>query len=354
MRILIFIILWFVFGFLGGYTYDVFVSDVVVSPYIMVISFLVSILLTIAIHEIGHYIAAKISGYRFVMYRIFSIAFIKEDGKIKRKKFSIPGTLGQNLMVPKQSLTEDYPYLLYHLGGVILNLITVVVSLIVLFMATGVIKVFAYHMMIIGIVAAVTNGVPVSASINNDGRNALDSYKNKSHRLLIHASLVACERYLKGVSGNIWSEEELKVLFDSENTKYLEFGAFMVDYYSERGDFKKAEEIAEESVSKPVLSSELQRQVLIGEVLFFKLVNRDEEAIEKYNTKEFKKFRKRVLKALINRFHIEYAFALYERDYEKAEKIKREFESYRMSYPFEGQSIGISKLMEYAKKLGER
>ncbi|MBL7574268.1 hypothetical protein I6I92_00035 [Peptoniphilus asaccharolyticus] len=138
-------------------------------------------------------------------------------------------------------------------------------------MATGVIKVFAYHMMIIGIVAAVTNGVPsVSTSINNDGRNALDSYENKSHRVLIHASLVASERYLKGVSGNIWSEKELKVLFDSDSMKYLEFSAFMVDYYSERGDFKKAEEIAEESVSKPVLSSELQRQVLIiGEVLFF-------------------------------------------------------------------------------------
>ncbi len=53
----------------------------------------------VLIHEAGHLIAGIISGYEFVSFRIFSITFIKENGRLTKKKFSSAGTVGQCLMV---------------------------------------------------------------------------------------------------------------------------------------------------------------------------------------------------------------------------------------------------------------
>ncbi|EGY80703.1 site-2 protease family protein [Peptoniphilus indolicus] len=349
------LIIGFLFGGFVTYSYGNYIlNGERINPLVFLYTLAPAIVFSIFIHELGHYLAAKISGYRFVMYRISSYALVRENGHLKFKKFKIPGTLGQNLMVPKQKLGEDYPYILYNMGGVLLNLITAIIFFVVMINARGDLKAFAFHMHIVNIFGVITNGIPLKGMINNDGKNALESYKNKSYRLLIQASLIASERYLTE-SENLWSEDEMKVLTAPENMKYLEFNSFMVDYYLDIGDFKRAEETAELALTKPVLSSDLQRQVLIGEVLFYKLVNRDEEGIEKYDTEEFEKFRNKILKALINRFHIEYAFTLYERDYAGARKIKKDFEEYITTYPFVGQSKSVAKLMDYAdEKLGEK
>ena len=54
----------------------------------------------IIIHESGHLVTGLRSGYEFISFRIGSITFIKENGKLSRKKFNIAGTGGQCLMMP--------------------------------------------------------------------------------------------------------------------------------------------------------------------------------------------------------------------------------------------------------------
>ena len=59
-----------------------------------------------AVHEAGHLICGLLSGYGFASYRIGSLMWIKQDGKIRFKRFSIAGTGGQCLMTPPE-LTEE-------------------------------------------------------------------------------------------------------------------------------------------------------------------------------------------------------------------------------------------------------
>ena len=66
--------------------------------------------LHIIIHEAGHLVFGLISGYRFLSFRIFSIIFVKVDGHIVRKRYSLRGTAGQCLMYPpKEECDGSFP-----------------------------------------------------------------------------------------------------------------------------------------------------------------------------------------------------------------------------------------------------
>ena len=88
----------------------------------MILLFLLSYEIQLIIHESGHLLFGLLTGYSFSSFRIGTTMFLMEDGKLVRKKLQISGTGGQCLMVPPD--TEKPPFLLYNLGGVILNFIT--------------------------------------------------------------------------------------------------------------------------------------------------------------------------------------------------------------------------------------
>ena len=84
----------------------------------------ISYLICTVIHESGHLVMGLRSGYGFVSFRIGSLTWIKENGKLVRKKFSIAGTGGQCVMMPPDSENpEDVPFALYLSGGGLFNLI---------------------------------------------------------------------------------------------------------------------------------------------------------------------------------------------------------------------------------------
>ena len=65
------------------------------------------------------------TGYKFNSFRIFSVILIKQNGKLKIKNISLAGTGGQCLMSPPELIDGKMPYVLYNLGGVILNVINI-------------------------------------------------------------------------------------------------------------------------------------------------------------------------------------------------------------------------------------
>ncbi len=72
----------------------------------------------IIIHESGHLVTGLRSGYEFISFRIGSMTWVKENGKLSQKKFNIAGTGGQCLMMPPESdKPENVPFVLYFLGG---------------------------------------------------------------------------------------------------------------------------------------------------------------------------------------------------------------------------------------------
>ena len=117
-------------GFLLGVV--LMISPIKYAEYIAEISgmnrllcFLIGLMLMVCfyfvgviIHESGHLLMGLLTGYRFISFRIGSFVFVKENGRIVCRKYSLPGTLGQCLMThdPVQS-PDEIKYSWYHLGG---------------------------------------------------------------------------------------------------------------------------------------------------------------------------------------------------------------------------------------------
>ena len=130
--------------------------------------------LQMAIHEGGHLVFGLATGYRFSSYRVGRFMLVKAGGRLQLKRLSIPGTAGQCLLEPPGELGEPFPYKLYNLGGIIANLVTALVCLLLLPLvkthtfAAG----FLSGMASIGILLALMNGIPTMAlGVPNDGWN---------------------------------------------------------------------------------------------------------------------------------------------------------------------------------------
>ncbi len=151
--------------------------------------FLVAYYLHLIIHEAGHLVAGFISGYGFGSFRVGSLMFIKENGKIKIKKHSVAGTAGQCLMIPPKMVDGKFPVIFYNLGGALMNLVFTVIpiALAIAFSNVPILYVFFVLMALAGFLSAVTNGIPLKLGmINNDGSNARELYKNEEAMRVFH------------------------------------------------------------------------------------------------------------------------------------------------------------------------
>ena len=92
-----------------------------------------SIFIEMAIHEAGHLFFGLATGYKFLSYRIGSFTFIKEEGRIKVKRYVLPGTGGQCLMSPPP-YSSSMPYILYNAGGAIFNFLSFLLFLLFFFL----------------------------------------------------------------------------------------------------------------------------------------------------------------------------------------------------------------------------
>ncbi len=145
--------------------------------FLSVIAFIIQLI----IHETGHLIFGLLSGYGFSSFRIGSINFTKKDGKLTVWKKSVPGTAGQCLLSPPDYNGGDFPYIMYNLGGVFLNLIASFIFAL-LFIAVKdvpILNTVVSECVVIGVFYALFNGIPMQTKdIPNDGYNALHTGDN--------------------------------------------------------------------------------------------------------------------------------------------------------------------------------
>ena len=88
-----------------------------------------AVFLQVIVHEAGHLIGGLLNGYSFTSLRIGSLLFIKKAGRIRCRKFTLPGTAGQCLMAPPDRLEDRFPTLLYNVGGCLANVLFSVAAL---------------------------------------------------------------------------------------------------------------------------------------------------------------------------------------------------------------------------------
>ena len=102
--------------------------DLFPALFLLLVGVYLATFLQILFHEGGHLVFGLLSGYRFSSFRIGSLMWIEQDGKMKFRRLSLAGTGGQCLMSPPPMKNGMFPYVMYNLGGVLMNLITASVA----------------------------------------------------------------------------------------------------------------------------------------------------------------------------------------------------------------------------------
>ena len=174
-------------GFISGAVLETHTNELDLIVLIMgFIVFFISYFIHILFHEAGHLIFGLLTGYTFVSFRIGSLTLIKEEGTIKRKRMNLPGTGGQCLMSTPDYKNGQFPFILYNLGGVLLNMLFSLIAIgIVLnnpFLSSITILLLSVFALA-GLFTALTNGIPMKiGGMPNDGYNLYLMLKGKENK----------------------------------------------------------------------------------------------------------------------------------------------------------------------------
>ncbi len=315
----------------------------------------IAFFLQAALHEAGHMICGLLTGYRFVSYRVGSFMWIRIDGKIHLKRFSLAGTGGQCLMDPPDLKDGKVPYVLYNLGGALMNLIVSIVSFLLAGAFDGIwyLSLFFGVMTAVGVWLTAVNGIPLKLEmLNNDGRNIIEIGRNREEMYSFWVQMKMNGQMAEGIRTKDMPEEWF-ALPDEEGMKHTMTMARAVasaGRLMDEHDFAGAAELIDRLLAADSGLTGLHRYLLIPERIYCELLGeRREEILDRWKEKDLQK----VLKQMKNYPQViraEYAYALLrDHDEEKAEKIRRRFDKVTKSYPYPADAQSERELMEIAQ-----
>lgn len=325
--------------------------DLVPALLMLLVGVCLSTFLQIIFHEGGHLMFGLLSGYRFSSFRIGSLMWIEQDGKMRFRRLSLAGTGGQCLMSPPPMKNGTFPYVWYNLGGVLMNLITASVSAGVALLCQNLrlVNAFCVVVALMGIAFALMNGIPMRGAVNNDGYNALALGKSPQAlrafwlQMKINERIVAGER-LKDMP-NDWflmpSDADMK------NSMVAVLGVFACNRLMDEKHFAATDREIERLLSMDSGIVELHRRLLIDDQIYCELVGEcKKERLDILRDKAQVKFNKS-MKNFPTVLRTEYAYALLaEHDEEKAEKLRLAFEKMARRYPHSQEIEAERELME--------
>lgn len=191
---------------------NISIGEGLISGLIGIASFVISVFILILLHEGGHLLFGILSGYRFVSFRIFSFTFIRLNGRIRIKRFAIAGTGGQCLLTPPDIPLEKIPVTVYNLGGVIANIIALIIALPFLWMNLHPFAIeFIVIFIIVDVIMIIMNGIPMQiGGIDNDARNAVTLHRNKKSKECFVITLRANALIQEGVRPKEMPDEWFK------------------------------------------------------------------------------------------------------------------------------------------------
>lgn len=303
-----------------------------------IVIIIVAFIIQVIFHEGGHLIGGLLSGYEFISFRVGSITIIKENDKFKIKRFKIPGTGGQCLMMPKSKNYEDCQYILYNLGGVLINLVLSTGALVIynLFNTNEYIDIALISIIFSGIIVVITNGIPMKISgIANDGYNILSIITNKFNKYCFYIQLrtnafLSKGKRIKDMPLEWFITDENR---DFSNPLVSSLKCLEANYYSDRLEFNKSKECYEFLLNYNPRICGLYENEAKCELLFCEIVgDRNEKKIKSLYTKQLKSYIK-ATSYYMGRKRLMYAYALIiDKDLKKANAILNEVEKMKKTY----------------------
>lgn len=301
--------------------------------------------LQIVFHELGHMAFGFLTGYKLLYFRIGSYTLANTEAGMQKRVFTIPGTGGQCLMIPKKRSDGSYPFVLYHLGGIIANIILSAIAYII-FRNVGnqITQAFLIILISVGIYLAIMNIFPFQAMVN-DGRNIINLLKSAETRDRLYESMYMEKEEING--------REYKVDYSdlTDLTKIFNQEA----YINQAGDliFERKFDQAAENLQRllqvdglNIIFKNFTKNFL--EVIY--LIKNDEENLKTIDhDKAYKNYLKSKNMPMV--YLVNYLRAKHDGD-PKAHNFRENIENMRGKYLFPPSLEKIIDLMNYADDLG--
>jgi len=312
--------------------------------------------LQIMIHESGHLIFGLLTGYEFSSFRIGSLMWIKENGRIKLRKISIAGTGGQCLMVPPNMTDGKIPFVLYNLGGSLMNIISGIIFFALYMISRNILylPVFMLTAGIIGIAFGLLNGIPMHlGTIDNDGYNTISISKSNEALRAFWLQLKVNGQIAQGIRLKDMPEEWFEVPDDEKmkNSIIAVTGVLAANRLMDLQRFEEAEQLTDKLIGMDSAIVDLHRRLLINDLIYCRLIKGyNEGQISGLLDKQQKKFMMS-MKNFPSVIRTEYAIALLEqKDPQKAQSIREKFDKNARSYPYPCEVDSERELIDIAVK----
>ena len=331
-------------------------EDSLFRAVILLISMYLAMFLQIIIHEGGHLIFGLLTGYKFVSFRIGSLTIVKINGKIKLKKLRLAGTGGQCLLSPPEMKNDKIPYVLYNLGGSILNLIASIIFLVlgIKFNNIELLNTILYMSAVIGFAYSLINGIPMRmGTVDNDGYNTLAMSKSSKALKSLWIQMKASELTSNGIRLKDMPEEWFEVPSDDEmkNSMVSVLGVLTCNRFMDELNFSEAENLMKKILSNETAIIGVYKYLMKCDLAFCEMIKDmpNTEAVDSLLDKDTRNFMKN-MKNYPSVIRTNYTYnLLIKKDIPKALKIKESFNKIAKTHPFESDIESESELIQIAE-----
>ncbi len=347
-------------GGVGGFFIGMYLAkngmDKLAVPIWAELLFIIAVLcIIIVIHEAGHLVMGLATGYKFVSFRVGPLTFIKEDGKIKLRLFTVMGTAGQCLLMPPETdRPENAPYFLYHLGGGLFNAVTAAIcGLFMLITDSKVADLLLGTAAVLSLFLGLTNLIPMGKAAANDGTNLYLLKRSPALRKALYNQLYINALLYQGVlPRDIPAEYFADVADDGKMGIHscvmpMLKGALAIDVKDFSAAQAEFEHVLEDEKLIPIYRNECT-----CELIFCKIMNgASKEEIDGLYDKNIKNYVKQTKSMLITKRRLLYAYNLVllgdekaaENEYEEAQKLRK-------TYPCKGELESEMELLEFIRE----
>lgn len=307
----------------------------------------------ILVHEAGHLVGGLLSGYTFSSFRIGKWMWYKEGEKIKFALFTIPGTLGQCLMIPAKR-KDDYPYFWYLAGGGMANLLFGLTSALLTVVVMQEMHIFLWINAGVNLGLGLLNLLPYKGFVSNDGYQLVSLFHNRKARKAFALQLMVADAQIHG--RRLIELEESAFVYATEKDYENEIIAvsqfYLIGRELDRKNYEKAYQMMKQLLAKEHLEmSELLKQIIRLEILYLDLVHHRLTDVSHQYSKKLKKLTKSLASSHLAacRFLYAYEKIVHQKDTE-AEAYVQQFEKIAIHYPYKGDLALERELLALAQK----
>jgi len=319
-----------------------------------------SLLLHIVLHEAGHMVFGLMTGYKFCSFRIGPFVWQKDDeGRLRFGRSPLAGAAGQCLMDPPELTDGRMPFVLYNLGGGLMNVIFALIALVLSVLTENpAADALLLTCALTGVVLAFTNLLPMRVgALDNDGRNILSMKRNSEAVRALWLQLKIAALNAKGVRLKDMPEEwfSLPSRAAMGNSLCAAVRVFRCNRLMDEMKFDEARGAMLNMLRLNTGIAGLHRAFLLMDLACCELfLGNGQDAAKAQMDKDAHK----IMKAMKNHLSVlrtEYILALRgEGNAEKAAAIEARFEKAAAAWPSKADVESERAILEYAKALPER